>query len=146
MFHDRDEAGLGVVVRDAQGLSMASLAHKIKLPWSVEVVEALAAKRAVQFALEISITKGELEGDLVTIVRALKVEGASHAMFGLIIDDIRALSSNLEKVQFSHIKCRGNCIAHALARHAQHCDASKSDKCMCAESHIEHILGQTRLY
>ena len=26
------------------------------------------------------------------------------------------------------------------------CDAQKSDKCMCAESHIGHILGQTGLY
>ena len=26
------------------------------------------------------------------------------------------------------------------------CDVSKSDKCMCAESHIGHILGQTGLY
>uniref|UniRef100_A0A2N9GXV9 Reverse transcriptase Ty1/copia-type domain-containing protein n=1 Tax=Fagus sylvatica TaxID=28930 RepID=A0A2N9GXV9_FAGSY len=26
------------------------------------------------------------------------------------------------------------------------CDAPKSDKCMCAESHIGHILGQTGLY
>jgi hypothetical protein len=26
------------------------------------------------------------------------------------------------------------------------CDAPKSDKCMCAESHIGHILGRTGLY
>uniref|UniRef100_A0A2N9H0N4 RNase H type-1 domain-containing protein n=1 Tax=Fagus sylvatica TaxID=28930 RepID=A0A2N9H0N4_FAGSY len=32
VFRDKDEAGLGVVVRDAQGLPMASLAYKIKLP------------------------------------------------------------------------------------------------------------------
>ena len=26
------------------------------------------------------------------------------------------------------------------------CDAPKSYKCMCTESHIRHILGQTGLY
>jgi hypothetical protein len=26
------------------------------------------------------------------------------------------------------------------------CDAPKFDKCMCAESHIGHILGRTGLY
>jgi hypothetical protein len=33
-----------------------------------------------------------------------------------------------------------------LMRTEAPCDAPKSDKCMCAESHIGHILGQTRLY
>ena len=33
-----------------------------------------------------------------------------------------------------------------LMRTKAPCDAPKSEKCMCAESHIGHILGQTRLY
>jgi hypothetical protein len=59
---------------------MASLVHKIMYPQLVEAVESLAAKRVVQFALEIGISEGEFE-------------------------DVRALSSNLARVQFNHIKC-----------------------------------------
>ncbi|GMY22569.1 succinate dehydrogenase assembly factor 1, mitochondrial-like [Fagus crenata] len=76
VFRDKDETGLGVVV---------------------EAVEALAAKGAIQFALEIGIMEDEFEGDSETIVKALKDVCPSHTTFGLIIEDVRALSSNLEK-------------------------------------------------
>jgi hypothetical protein len=33
-----------------------------------------------------------------------------------------------------------------LIRTEASCDAPKSNKCMCAESHIGHILGRTRFY
>jgi ribonuclease HI len=87
----------------------------------VEAVEALVAKGAIQFALEIGIMEDEFEGDSETIVKALKDVCPSHTTFGLIIEDVRALSSNLEKVHFNHIKHQGNSIPHALARHAQYC-------------------------
>jgi hypothetical protein len=58
VFQDKGEVGLGVVVLDARGLPMASLVQRIKYPMSVEAVEALAAKRAIQFALEIGIREG----------------------------------------------------------------------------------------
>ena len=122
MFHEKEEAGLEVVVRDGQGLPMASLIQKIRFPYSVESVEALAAKRAIQFALEIGLTEGEFEGDSETIVKALKDARLSLAPFRLIVEDARVLSSNLEKVQFHHIKRQGNSIAHALARLAQYCE------------------------
>lgn len=85
---------------------MASLVQKIMYPQSVEAVESLAAKRVVQFALEIGISEGEFEGDSETIVTAFKDDCHScHATFGLIIEDVRALSSNLARVLFNHIKC-----------------------------------------
>ena len=47
VFHETDEAGLGVVVHDHQGRVMASMSEKIKLPSSSNEVEALAAVRAI---------------------------------------------------------------------------------------------------
>ena len=104
VFCEKEEAGLGVVIRNGQGLPMASLIQKIRFPHSVESIEALAAKRAIQFALELGLQEGEFEGDLEIIVKALKDDRPSHAPFGLIVEDARALSSNLEKVQFNHVK------------------------------------------
>ena len=40
-------AGLGVVVRDEEGMVIAALSQNIKLPSSVDLVEALAARRAI---------------------------------------------------------------------------------------------------
>ena len=41
--------------------------------------------------------EGEFEGDSETIVEALKDVCPSHTTFGLIMEDVRALSSDLEK-------------------------------------------------
>ncbi|KAK9983282.1 hypothetical protein SO802_032807 [Lithocarpus litseifolius] len=55
VFEDQACAGLGVVIRDSAGLVIGALSQKIRLPSSVVMVEALAARRAVMFAREISV-------------------------------------------------------------------------------------------
>ncbi len=55
IFQERNEAGIGVVIRDEQGLPLASMAKKIRYSHSVEGVEALAARSTIQFALDIGI-------------------------------------------------------------------------------------------
>ena len=61
-------AGLGVVIRDCNGNIIAALSQKIKLPHSVETVEALAAHKAVIFAKELSIFKVVVEGNCLQVV------------------------------------------------------------------------------
>ncbi len=100
VFRDRGEAGLGVVIRDVNGLPMAALVQKLKYPHSVEAVEAIATRTAVQFALDIRIQEGEVEGDSETIVNALMTEGQCPAPFGLAIEDAKTLSTNFTKIQF----------------------------------------------
>ena len=46
-----------MVVRDINGLVLASLSQQIPQAYSPEVIEALAASKALQFASEIGITK-----------------------------------------------------------------------------------------
>lgn len=115
VFSDRGEAGLGVVVRNAWGLTMASLVLRIKYPYSVEAVEATACKHAVRFAIEIGINEGEFEGDSSTIVQALNTIDHSNAAFGNIITDVVFLSSKLSQVHFQHVKRQGNSVAHCLS-------------------------------
>ena len=62
---------MGVIIRDSNGLIIASLAQKIPYPGSVELVEALAARRAVTFAFEIGTWKTEFEGDSKKIIKAI---------------------------------------------------------------------------
>ena len=51
IFADRDCAGIGAVIRNNAGLIMVSLTQQIPLPTTVIEVEALAARRALEFAL-----------------------------------------------------------------------------------------------
>ena len=45
-------------MRDEEGMVIAALSQNIKLPSLVDLVKALAARRAILFAQEISITRG----------------------------------------------------------------------------------------
>ena len=63
VFRESGEAGIGVVVRDANGEVIAALAEKITFPGTMEMLEALAARRAVKFAVELGISLYEFEGD-----------------------------------------------------------------------------------
>ena len=63
MFAESEEAGIGVIVRDGKGDVIVALAEKIPYPGSVEVLEALAARRAAKFAMELGLSSSEFEGD-----------------------------------------------------------------------------------
>ena len=50
VFKDLGEVGIRVVVRDSQGLVLASMSEKILLPQFVTDVEAMVAVKAINFA------------------------------------------------------------------------------------------------
>ena len=62
MFNELGEAGIRVVVRDAKGEVIMAFTEKITYPGSVEMVEALAVRRAVKFIVELGISLFEFEG------------------------------------------------------------------------------------
>ena len=53
LFHTNNLDGIGVVIRNATGLVMASLSQQIPLRHTILKVEALVARQALEFALEI---------------------------------------------------------------------------------------------
>jgi ribonuclease HI len=122
IFNDSNEAGIGVVARDHNGLCIATLSQKIRYPHSVDITEALAARRAVQFARELGLHSVEFEGDSTCITDALNGNDFSQAAFGLILDDVKQLALSLPNHSFHHVKRNGNKVAHALARRAKHCN------------------------
>ena len=100
------------------GQVMASLAQRIPLPSTTIKVEALAARRAMELALEIGLNKGVLEGDLLILMNALKTNSHSLAQFGHIIKDIQFLAFQFSIISFSHVKRHYNTVAHSIARRA----------------------------
>lgn len=49
MFEENNNAGIGIIVRNSRGEVMAALSEKIPRPPSAEILEMLAARRAVKF-------------------------------------------------------------------------------------------------
>jgi ribonuclease HI len=140
VFAEKAEAGIGVVVRTANGSPMATLSQKIRYPLSVAATEAVAARRAVRFALELGLTEVEFEGDSRVITDALTGEKYAQADFGVIIADTKAMAQLLHKHSFLHVNRMGNSVAHALARRAQYCN-TPNDRMEHVPPNIQQLLS-----
>ena len=117
MFREDNSAGVGVVIRDEQGLLVAVMTDKIPLPYSITVVEVLAAVKALRFAGDIGLESFILEGDSKITIDALAGDNMEHAEFGNLIEEAKWLSSQFSDVSYSHVKRQGNFAAHNSVRH-----------------------------
>ena len=110
--------GIGVVIRDDDGLPIATLCKHFHYVCNVANVEALAARKAIQFALEVGLSEVEVEDDSLIICEALKNREPCFASYGNIVDNTLVLTHGLQCVSISQVKREGNKAAHLLTRHA----------------------------
>ena len=111
-------AGIRVVFRDHTGQVIVALSQKIPLVQTVELAEALAARRAVGSALELSLFSVEIEGDCARVISALNALKSCNTLFGHVTDECRRVSTSLRFCKFQHVKREGNRLTHALAGRA----------------------------
>lgn len=82
----------------------------------VAKVEALAARRAIEFAVESRVTWAIIEGDSKIIYKKISKPTPSLALHGLLIQDAQQLAFAFTDFSFSHVGRQGNFVAHSLAR------------------------------
>ena len=83
------------------------------------MVEALACRRAVQFAVEIGLHEVVFEGDAAVIINAIAQGSANQSVYGHIVDDILAQASLLSSSVFCCAPRLCNTVADALAKRAK---------------------------
>ncbi|XP_065623642.1 uncharacterized protein LOC136064997 [Quercus suber] len=118
LFSEANTAGIGVVIRNEEGQVMVSLSQKTTLPFTAIEVEAMAARRALELALETGFQQIILEGDSQILLSALEKNFHTLSNFGHLITDIQYLASCFSKMQYSHVRKHCNTVAHSLARRA----------------------------
>ena len=96
---------------------MVSLSQRIPLLTTAIEVEALAARRAMELALETGFTKGVLKGDSQVLIGALKT-AHNLSQFDHIVNNIRYLATHFSILSYSHVRKHYNTVAHSLARQA----------------------------
>nr|POF00809.1 hypothetical protein CFP56_73998 [Quercus suber] len=91
IFAKSKEVGIGVLVRYVKGDVIAALVEKIPYLGSVEVSEALAARRVAKFVVELGLSGSEFEGDSMVVWRALKSANEAHSFIEEIIKDTMSI-------------------------------------------------------
>ncbi|XP_075636568.1 uncharacterized protein LOC142608772 [Castanea sativa] len=118
VFPHVKKLGISVVIRDHQGLVIASCSKPVHQELCSDDIEAKAAGWALSFALDVGVKQAILEGDSLTVIRGLMEEERLLVPLGLLIKDAKQLSQRFEKLLYSHAKRECNNLAHNLARHA----------------------------
>ena len=109
--HDK-KSGIGVVIRDHQGLVIASCSKLVHQEICNDDIEAKAAGWALSFALEVGVKRAVLEGDSLTVIKGLMEEERLLVLMGLLIKDAKQLSQHFEQLLYSHAKRKCNTLAH----------------------------------
>ncbi|KAF8405277.1 hypothetical protein HHK36_010179 [Tetracentron sinense] len=80
------------------------------------LIEAIAARECLKFALDLGMHKVILKGDFVNTIRALTFLKENSSFEMLVLDDVKTLSSSFNYCSFSHVRRGRNSIAHCLSK------------------------------
>ena len=92
VFTKEKKAGVGVVVRDAKDLVLASCTKVMHQPYKVVEIESLAAATALSFATDLGFRCVVLEGDSMEVIQVLRKNAQSLTPTSLLLEDVRMLS------------------------------------------------------
>ena len=118
VFKERNEFGVGVIIRDVDGLVVAALCKKIHAPLGPLEVEVKAFESSLQFAKDVGLQEFILEGDSLNMVCALQSLSPPSVSVMSIIYGIQSSCNDVRKVLFSYACRQGNRPAHILVKHA----------------------------
>ncbi|XP_075654761.1 uncharacterized protein LOC142624921 [Castanea sativa] len=116
VFAEENYSGVGVIVRNKEGLVIAAMSEKIPQLLQPIEIEAMIATRALEFAREVGISEAVLEGDPLLVIKALAAKDVGLAPFGLLIQDAYRFTSTFSLLSYSHTKREGNQVAHDLVK------------------------------
>ena len=119
IFKELNCSGVGVIIRNANGEVMAAMSAKGPPVEDSEVAEALACRKAMEFAIDAGFSELIIEGDNVAVMSSLSHGGPNLSRIGHVVQDIQWLATGLRWAQFSHVKRSANSVAHVLARYAK---------------------------
>ena len=119
VFNSINMAGIGVIARNWNGAVIEAMSMPIPLSQTVNEMEALVCRKAVQFAKDLGLQKVVIEGDSLVVINALSQGPDCLSSFGNVIDDILVLADDFQLCVFNHVKRLCNVVADMLAKKAK---------------------------
>ncbi|XP_075661751.1 uncharacterized protein LOC142631462 [Castanea sativa] len=104
LFENIGGACIGVAIRDSKGEIIVALSQRIPLPFSVEMAEAMAVRRALLFAQELSLSKVMMEGDCLRVVLALNFSVSCNTLYVNVVEEARRQACQFQFCRFIHVR------------------------------------------
>ena len=111
---------VGVIVRNGEGKVMASMVESFQLPLSITVVEVIAAKKALQFAIDLGLSSIVLEGDSKITIDGQRREELSLEEYGHLLNEAKDIAKQFADDEFNHVLRQANKAAHNIIRRARY--------------------------
>ena len=108
------------MIKDRDGLVLASMADRFPLPHSIVAVELIAAIKALKLALELGFNSKTLEGDSKIAIDAMRSGLPSLAIYGHLLEEVKILADGFATLEFSFVPRQCDNLAHKIARHARY--------------------------
>ncbi|KAI9159664.1 hypothetical protein LWI28_000750 [Acer negundo] len=95
--------GVGMVVRDNMGCVMAACLKRYSNSFSIEIAESLAVLKGLELASDSNFVTVCLESDSLVAITRIISNLLPLSEFGLVLQDIKTLSSLLEVVELHSV-------------------------------------------
>ena len=118
VFASQKAVGLGVIIRDDRGRVEAAMSKKVLALLGALEAEAKVFEAGLLLARDIGIQDVILEGDSLVIFNALCEVSLPPSSVASIVIGMLDLCKVFWRIEFSHVKRKGNRAAHLLAKHA----------------------------
>ena len=92
MCPKKKKSGIGVVVRDVNGMVLASCVKIKHQPYKVVEIETLVAAVALSFTTDLGYRRIILEEDSMEVIQALRENTQSLTPSGLLLEDVKRFS------------------------------------------------------
>ena len=98
---------------------MAALSAKGPVVSDSEEAEALACRRALEFAVDARFEELVVEGDNAMVMKSISSLRALQSRLSNVYVDVQWLAVGSRCLSFGCVKCIANTVAHSLARFAR---------------------------
>lgn len=107
--------GVRVIIRDAEGLVLASLCSIVPFIMDPTIVEAIVAWKAVELCHALGLQRVIMEGDALAVAKGLRQEAPSWCQY---FEDTQSILNSLPFWKATHVCREANGAAHGLAQAA----------------------------
>ena len=116
VFSRPKSSGIGVVIRNEDGLIMGAMSKNLPFPLGALEVEAKALEGGIELARDLGLWEVEFESDAQVVVKAVTGIEPGPSSIMKVVEGIRMGLSSFKFWSLNHICRKCNNAAHILAR------------------------------